>query len=347
MPNFILHISVRIVKLYPNLRCGEYAVTFVQAINKENAMRKLGVKLSAFDLLHWVNEQTSSSDIFEQGIVRNTLVNLMDLYDHWCRDENDCAVCQRPEGAYVRNQTPDPVLHAKALEESNRKYAELSARFEKSGIDLSFLYSAILSPESHTVIRSSAHQGVIDDFGNMRYSRRSAFAVLGSSIPVIIKSEGFGANGFDGAITLTVFLETHESQDTNGIESTLAANELVSFIKESLESTRIGDIEIPTCVERVRAEVFALGGVRDDERDIVNIETHIVTNANKSHPVLGRMASPDSFWLIASEGAGRSINEAFRVILDTKDDPSLTTEEAVKLASIVFSKRGVQPSVSP
>jgi len=310
-------------------------------------MRKLGIKLSAFDLLYWVNSHTVSNDVFEQTIVRNSIINLLDLYDHWCKDENECEVCQRPESVFVSNRIGELVNHAAAVEASERKYAELSARFARSNIDMSVFYSAFLSPESDTVIRSTAHQGVIDDYGNISYSRRAAMAVLGSDQPVVVQSEGFGKSGYDSSISLTVFLNNGAFDDSWSAQNTLASGKMVDFIKESLGSIQVGDIEIPTSVERIEAEVLALGGIREGERDAVSIERHVVSNANKSHPVLGRLATPDSFWLIVSEGAGRSLNDAMRVILDSKGDPSLTTSEAITLASIVFSKRGMQQHVSP
>jgi hypothetical protein len=308
-------------------------------------MRKLAVKLTAFDLLHWVNEHTVSNDIFEQAIVRNTLINLLDLYDHWCKDETTCDVCQRPEGAFVRNRESELEYHAEAIFESNRKFAELKTRLDKTNFDISSLYSAFITPESDTVIRAVAHRGVISDFGEMHYTRRGSVATLGSNHPVVIQGEEFGKTAFDGSLTLTVFLDTDHLSESWTVENTLAANELVTFTSDSLSSMRVGDIEIPTNVERVEEEVFALGGILEDERDIVRLERHKVINATRSHPVLGRLANGDDVWQIVSDGAGRTINDAMRTILASKGDPSLTTEEAIKLASIVFSKRGIKQYV--
>ena len=307
-------------------------------------MRRLGVKLTAFDLLYWVNTQTVGNDVFEQKIVRNTLINLMDLYDHYCSDESLCVVCTRPENIFVTNRIGDIINHPEAVEASDRKYNELVSRFARAGLDLNMLYSAFISPESHTVVRAVAHQGIINDFGDMEYSRRSSMAIIGSNQPIVLQAEGFGKTGYDDTITLTFFIDSDSDRGTDN-QSASATNELVAFTRSALGSTKVGDIELPTKVERLETEVLAIGGIRDSEREAVTVERHKVINAAKSHPVLGRLATGDDVWQIVSEGAGRTINEAMRVILDSKGDPSLTTDEAITLASIVFSKRGVQQSV--
>lgn len=308
-------------------------------------MRKLNVKLTAFDLLHWINDRTVSTDLFEQAVVRNTIINLLDLYDHWCKDAAVCDVCRRPEASFVRNAEHELFDFPKRVDESNRKLAQLSSRLIGMGFDISALFSGFMSPESHTVLRATAYQGLITDYGEMIYTRRAAMSVLGSNNPVVVQSESFGKTGFDDILNLTVFIDASNGDDDWDNENALAANELVEFTKLSLRSTQIGDIEIPTSIERVETEVLALGGVLEDERDLVSVERHKVANVTKSHPVLGRIANGNDTWAVISYGTGRTINEAMRAILDSNGDPAITTDEAVKLASIVFSKRGTKQTV--
>lgn len=308
-------------------------------------MRKFVIKLNAFDLLYWVNGETVSHNSHEQMVARSTIANLMDLYNHWCADQNDCAVCARPEAIFVYNQIGDIVYHPDAIEHSDRKFGELAARFKSAGIDMSMLYSAFVDAASHTVIRSTAHQGTIDDFGNMRYARRSGLAVLGSKNPIVMQSDTFGATGYDTNISITLFIDNEVETDID-IKTSLITAEMVNFVNGALTNTRVGDMEIPTSVERLEEEVLALGSERDDEREAVSIERHVITNAAKSHPVLGRMATSNAFWVVTSEGDGRSLNEAMRDMLASDGNPTLTTEEAITLASIVFSKRGVERSIS-
>lgn len=309
-------------------------------------MRKIEVKLTAFDLLYWVNDETVSDDATEQTIARNTLIKLMDLDDHWCVDESVCVVCIRPESVFLQNRIHDLIRHPIAVTASEKKYAKLISSLASLGRDISMLYQALLSPASHTVIRATAFQSIIDDYGITSNNRRGIFSVLGGDCPMVLQSDQYGKTAFDGGLNLTLFSEHTNTNGTWEVENTLAAHALVDFTRESLASTAIGDMDLPTTVERLEAEVLALAGIRDGERETIQIERHKVINASRSHPVLGRLAIGGDVWRIASEGDGRSINEAMRAILDSAQEPALTTEEAIKLSSIVFSKRGAQQSLS-
>lgn len=210
-------------------------------------------------------------------------------------------------------------------------------QLEKSGLDESFLYSAFGSPESTTLLRAVASKVSINDDGTESYPKKAVISVLGSSSPIYLESNHFGPTGFDKDITLNLFIGFGSDWEPQNVA---ASNAAASFVKESLENEVVGNLSLPTTIHQLDADIMAIGGIIENERDIVSVEKHRVMNAAKSHPILGRLASGNEKWRVISEGEGREINEIIRLALSTNEDPSLTADEASRFASIVFSKRG-------
>jgi len=278
-------------------------------------MRKTSIKLNIFDLLDWVNDD-------EFGIANEQKYSVRNLLNKTILSQFDLSL----DGFDYEISELMDIDYSHLLQTSAQKKPKVVNTLYKLGLDSSFLYSALSSPESHSIISARTVFERISDSGDPYFKTISRIVTIGSSAPVVMTLDGMDVN-------IDIIIDCNINDWTN--QNNYALGYCAEQIIQEVSGQTIGGIRLPADVSEINFSLYALGGMFDGNRDLALINESKIVNVALNHPVL-RQLHTAGLWRLISDDDFRGFEQA--IINMVNASKGFNTDEVSKIIGMLFSK---------
>ena len=193
-----------------------------------------------------------------------------------------------------------------------------------------------------TLFRVVRQTCTIDDVGAESYGFQGLAIFYQTGRCVIVKSLNESPrHPFGGRLDISEL----GGNTVSPLISDFVVDTLVATVRNFVQPTTVGGVDIPTTTEKLDISVHALHN-DPSFRAAAQIERHLMFDPMKSHPVFRKNPRLDSTWRVVSEDEGVHINVLMQQATKVSTAVNLTMEEVATMSAIVFAKHVYSPSVS-
>lgn len=193
-----------------------------------------------------------------------------------------------------------------------------------------------------TLFRVVKQTCAIDDEGKESYGLQGVAIFYQAGRCVIVRSLNESPrHAFGGRLDVSELGGNMSSP----LISDFVVDTLVATVRDFVQPTTVGGVDIPTTTEKLDISVYALHN-NPSFRAAAQIERHLMFDPMKNHPVFRNNPRLDSTWRVVSEDEGVHINTLMQQATKVSAAVNLTMEEVASMSATVFAKHVYSPSVS-